>query len=168
MEKPFNVTYGMLAPRNKRLANTIIDGLIVYIITVITVQAATVIQGNSALATPEEWVPVLNSFGFAIYNYVISLVYYGLFESLTFRTVGKYITNTKVILRDGTQPDSITILLRTLCRFIPLEFISFLISPIGWHDSLSKTLVVDIYRYKTAMRQKDEVDGIGGEDAHNQ
>ena len=161
MEKPFDVTYGMLAPRNKRLANTIIDGLIVYIITVIAVQGVNVVEGNNALVTPEEWVPVLNSFGFAIYNYVVSLLYYGLFESLTFRTVGKYITNTKVILRDGTQPDSITILLRTICRFIPLEFISFLISPIGWHDSLSKTLVVDIYRYKTAMRQKDEVNDIG-------
>jgi hypothetical protein len=42
---------------------------------------------------------------------------------------------------DGSKPGLRTILLRTLCRFIPFEPFSFF-GERGWHDGLSDTLVV--------------------------
>jgi uncharacterized RDD family membrane protein YckC/type II secretory pathway pseudopilin PulG len=68
--------------------------------------------------------------------------YYVLFEGVWQKTLGKFITSTKVVKQDGTKPDFGQILGRTLARFIPFEALSFLFTPIGWHDSLSKTLVV--------------------------
>jgi uncharacterized RDD family membrane protein YckC len=86
----------------------------------------------------------------------VNIVYYGLFETVSMRTFGKYITNTMVVNRDGTSPDSMRIFLRTLCRLIPLEAISFLgRPPIGLHDNLSKTLVVDIALFRDARPMKD-------------
>jgi uncharacterized RDD family membrane protein YckC len=47
----------------------------------------------------------------------------------------------------GEKPDANAILLRSICRSIcraiPLEFLTFVGTPCrGWHDSLSKTYVV--------------------------
>jgi uncharacterized RDD family membrane protein YckC len=72
------------------------------------------------------------------------LIYYSLFEFSTGRTLGKFITRTKVIMENGDKPDFKTIFIRSLCRFIPFEPFSFLGSEnTGWHDRFSKTLVVN-------------------------
>lgn len=68
--------------------------------------------------------------------------YYLLFEGVWQRTPAKWITKTKVVMNDGSKPDFLHILGRTFARFIPFEPLSFLAGPVGWHDSLSKTLVV--------------------------
>lgn len=75
---------------------------------------------------------------------VIFILHYVLFEFITGRTIGKYITATKVIAADGGNPNLFYILIRTLCRLIPFEALTFL-GPrtIGLHDIFSKTLVVD-------------------------
>jgi uncharacterized RDD family membrane protein YckC len=82
-------------------------------------------------------------------NYVIGFItlflYYSTFEALTGRTLAKFITKTKVINEAGLKPDYRTILLRTICRFIPFDALSFLgDSNLGWHDKLSKTKVVSL------------------------
>jgi len=161
MEKPFDVTYGMLATKGQRFANYFIDGLVTTILAVLALKLNLIFQGNDNITTIESWFPILNNYGFTLYSYAALIIYYGLIESVSGRSLGKFVTGTKVIMRDGSTPEAGAVFLRTICRLIPFEIISFLISPIGWHDSLSKTLVVDIYRYKTAMRQKDEVNDIG-------
>lgn len=78
-----------------------------------------------------------------LFTFLFSVTYYTLWEGLTSRTPGKYITGTKVfVLEDSTRPGFITGLLRSLCRFIPFEIFSFFSNhPTGWHDYLPGTIV---------------------------
>ncbi|PKP36162.1 MAG: RDD family protein [Bacteroidetes bacterium HGW-Bacteroidetes-15] len=77
--------------------------------------------------------------------FILAMIYYTTFEALTGRTIGKYITKTKVVNQNGDKPDFGTILIRSLCRFIPFDALSFLGSEnTGWHDRFSKTFVVEI------------------------
>jgi uncharacterized RDD family membrane protein YckC len=74
-------------------------------------------------------------------------LYYGLLEHYWGRTLGKFLTRTIVISADGERPTISQIVARTLSRFIPFEPLSYLFGgsyPIGLHDSLSKTRVVDL------------------------
>jgi uncharacterized RDD family membrane protein YckC len=71
------------------------------------------------------------------------LLYYIVMEGTLGRTVGKYLTNSTVVDEDGYKPSFVKILIRSICRLIPLEALSFLVSDaVGWHDKLSKTRVV--------------------------
>jgi uncharacterized RDD family membrane protein YckC len=73
------------------------------------------------------------------------ILYYTLSEFIAGRTLGKLITGTKVVDENGGKPSFDKALLRTVCRFIPFEAFSFLgDEAIGWHDTLSKTRVVNV------------------------
>lgn len=78
------------------------------------------------------------------------ILYYLVFEFLIGNTPAKYLTNTKVTTSDNKQPSFLTILLRTFCRFIPLDLISYISSgyPRGFHDRLSHTIVTDTADHK--------------------
>ena len=73
--------------------------------------------------------------------------YYLICESIWQQTLGKVITKTKVVDRNGNKPDFLRILGRSFARYIPFEPFSYLFNgyPVGWHDSLSKTLVVPVH-----------------------
>jgi len=80
-----------------------------------------------------------------IVGFIIMMIYYTSFEAITGRTIAKYITNTKVVTETGEKPDFKTILVRSLCRFIPIEPFSILFNDgLGWHDSISNTRVINI------------------------
>lgn len=68
--------------------------------------------------------------------------YYILTEYYFQRTLGKVLTQTKVVSETGDKPTLKQITIRTLCRSIPMEYVSYLASPEGLHDKLSKTRVV--------------------------
>ena len=55
------------------------------------------------------------------------------------RTLGKFITGTKVVSADGETPTASQIVGRTFCRMIPFEAFSFAreTCPVGWHDKFS-------------------------------
>lgn len=73
----------------------------------------------------------------------IILLYYVVFEGIFKTTIGKLITRTKIIRLDNEKVNFIDILLRTLCRFIPLEQLSFLSEKsVGWHDRISETRII--------------------------
>jgi uncharacterized RDD family membrane protein YckC len=72
----------------------------------------------------------------------IAVVYYSAFEFLFGRTPSKFITQTKVVSIEGGKPSFHKILLRSCCRFIPLNVFSFLFAKLGWHDKISQTRVV--------------------------
>lgn len=75
---------------------------------------------------------------------IFIILYFFLFETFTGKTLGKLITRTKVLNLLDEKPSAGQILIRTLCRFIPFDVFSYLSSkPIGWHDSISKTYVVE-------------------------
>lgn len=69
-------------------------------------------------------------------------VYYVFMETKYQKTIGKFITKTKVVNKDGTKPEAGDILRRTLCRLIPLDRISFLFVSVGIHDKFSDTIVI--------------------------
>ena len=87
-----------------------------------------------------------------IVSYLLAVLvystYYTAFETLTGgKTIGKYITRTRAVTADGTRLTFKTALVRSLCRFIPLEpFSAFGKPSFPWHDRLTKTLVVDEQR----------------------
>jgi uncharacterized RDD family membrane protein YckC len=68
--------------------------------------------------------------------------YYSFMEIKFQKTVGKFITKTKVVKLDGEKPNTSDIITRTFCRFIPFDRISFLFVKNGIHDYLSKTKVI--------------------------
>jgi uncharacterized RDD family membrane protein YckC len=76
-------------------------------------------------------------------KYIMILVYYlyyFILELTTGQTVGKMITKTKVTnTNNNKKPSFSKILIRTLCRLIPIDFLSYLFSSNGIHDKVSKT-----------------------------
>jgi uncharacterized RDD family membrane protein YckC len=86
----------------------------------------------------------------------IQLFYYIFFETLFFRTPGKFLTGTRVMNLDGSDPSLRTIVLRTLVRIVPFEFLSFLGGlNQGWHDKWTDTCVV---RVRPAAETNDSTD----------
>jgi uncharacterized RDD family membrane protein YckC len=58
------------------------------------------------------------------------------------KTLGKFITKTKVVTKGGEKPELSDIIRRTLCRLIPFDKISYLFTKNGIHDRLSETIVI--------------------------
>ena len=95
------------------------------------------------------WIPlvlILRAFEYDILIfYLITFTYYFIFELTTSQTVGKMITKTKVIHKNGGKPGIFKILLRSFWRLIPFDLYSYLFgSEIGMHDVLSSTKLVKI------------------------
>jgi uncharacterized RDD family membrane protein YckC len=83
---------------------------------------------------------------FKFWNYLILAIaflgYYIFMEAKYQTTVGKIITKTKVVTKDGKKPEFTDIVRRTLFRLIPVDQISFLFLSEGFHDYLSETTIV--------------------------
>jgi uncharacterized RDD family membrane protein YckC len=78
-------------------------------------------------------------------NIVLSIamiMYYLFFEVLFGATPAKFLTETRVLSREGRKPGLRTIFLRTAARFVPFEFFSYLGRGDGWHDRWPGTMVV--------------------------
>jgi uncharacterized RDD family membrane protein YckC len=169
MQEPVEITYGMVASGNKRFLNCIIDSIVVTFIQIALSEVFNLLYKTYGHEGFLIGPPEIGNFKYTMFGLGINIVYYGLFESLSMRTAGKYVTNTKVVNRDGTTPDNGAIFIRTLCRLIPFEFLSFILKKpvIGWHDSFSKTLVVDIAAFKHAKRMKELKDIADNEEKEN-
>ena len=73
----------------------------------------------------------------------IWLLYYVPMEALFGRTIGKFVTRTRVVTEDGHPPSFGRVLGRTVARWIPFEPLSMLFQKDqAWHDSLTKTFVI--------------------------
>lgn len=128
-----------VANKGKRFVNNLLDGIFAYsfmkfIISIIVIFSPDVIKSFENNQEVQ-----------LIFILISTIAYYLLFEGISGRTMGKLFTQTKVVDSEGKKPDFSTILLRTFCRFIPLNALSFLFATKGWHDALSKTSVVDSY-----------------------
>ncbi|SMC32388.1 RDD family protein [Moheibacter sediminis] len=76
------------------------------------------------------------------------------------RTIGKFITGTKAVTINGTEPHFGMYAIRSLCRMVPFELISFL-GETGWHDTWSKTRVVNIKEFEQNQTKFNSIDQIG-------
>ena len=138
-----NETFEKIASKGKRFANYILDSIFFLIISYIV---GVILGIMFLLLSPESF--YIFEEGNILFNYlfgfILSMMYYTTLEALTGRTIAKYITRTKVVKENGEKPDFRTIVIRSLCRFIPFEAFSFLGSEsYGWHDSISHTIVID-------------------------
>ena len=68
--------------------------------------------------------------------------YYSILEIKFQKSIGKFITKTKVVTIEGEKPSTSDIFRRTLCRLIPFDWVSFLFSKNGFHDKFSDTIVI--------------------------
>lgn len=80
---------------------------------------------------------------FSLYVIVLifCFIYYPISEILFGATPAKFLTESRVVNSKAESPNTSTIFLRTLCRNIPFDALSFFAKR-GWHDSLSETYVV--------------------------
>ncbi|MFY0673283.1 MAG: RDD family protein [Bacteroidia bacterium] len=115
-----------------RFANLFIDGIIVRVLnTVLTL----------AIATIEP------SIGYVV-GFLTYFIYYIALEAATGQTLGKMITGTIVVDEHGQKIDGGKAAIRTICRIIPFEPLSFFGSKRrGWHDTISKTYVIKKPKY---------------------
>ena len=87
-----------------------------------------------------------NSTSFSLISNLVGLLvfflYYFISEALTARTIGKLITGTVVVTKNGEKPSLKAIAIRSASRLVPFEAFSFLGNNVGWHDKWSDTYVV--------------------------
>lgn len=134
------------ASKTSRFLNYFIDMFAIYVLFVVL----SIFVGIFIGVTSPDLVDSIDeeSFSNSIYTYVsfyvLMILYYAIFESLTGKTLGKVVTKTKTIDSDTNEKPTFSIaFVRTLCRFIPFDSISFLFyDGGGWHDRISKTRVV--------------------------
>ncbi|NOU62298.1 RDD family protein [Marinifilum caeruleilacunae] len=129
-----------IASNTKRFINWIIDSISISILWFILLPGIVIVLKKVGLLENLKEGQTM-SLEFTILP--IAFFYYIILEGILQTTLGKQITKTKIIRLDNKKVNFIDILLRTLCRFIPLEQLSFLSEkPIGWHDRISETRVV--------------------------
>jgi uncharacterized RDD family membrane protein YckC len=142
-QNQFTVTQELYATFGQRFTNWLVDAVAQIVIMFIALLIITAIAQNNGNKTIITYL-LLNPIGQYTFVTCIRLVYYNVFEVFFARTVGKWVSNTIVVDVNGNQPDHQTILVRTLCRLIPFYELSMLGIPTrGWHDSISKTYVVN-------------------------
>ncbi len=141
--KQFKVTEELLATHSQRFLNLLMDYIAQLFLFIIAFSITSVIAETNG---NKDFMANFIKNDIAQYTFVtcIALFYYNVFEIFFARTVGKFITQTIVVNENGEKPNLETILVRTLCRLIPFELLSFLAMPArGWHDRISKTYVVN-------------------------
>jgi|GEM_PF-3026492 len=130
----------------KRLLNYLLDGSFYCLLWVLLVIAFFIFL--EIIGTPTD---DLNA---DQYNFISTITFlmthflYYITEMVWGKSIAKFITKTKVVTKEGKKPGVLQILGRTLARFVPFDVFSFLFAPnpVGWHDSLSGTRVVDDQR----------------------
>jgi uncharacterized RDD family membrane protein YckC len=142
-QQQFKVSTDIFASLSQRFLNLLIDTLmqlILFFIVLVFMAANAQASGDKTFIANFEKNTILQ---YSI-TIAIALFYYNVFEIASARSVGKWITQTIVVDENGEKPNSETILVRSLCRLIPFNALSFLgISGRGWHDTISKTYVVN-------------------------
>ncbi len=76
------------------------------------------------------------------------------------KTIGKYITGSRVVSTDGTDPSFNQYLIRNIARLVPFEPFSFFTED-GWHDRWSDTRVINMKNYLAEKQAKDDINSIG-------
>ena len=136
------------ASKDKRLINYIVDTSIMNIIFFLFFMSMGFmviyyegINGSTTLTTLQD-LTVLILFLMGLSTYFVYYIFCEYF--LDGKTIGKMITGTKVVTKDGSKLSFANVIGRTLLRYLPFEVFSFLGSGTdGWHDSLSHTIVIE-------------------------
>jgi len=145
-KRQYYVDEYVFASMGQRFLNYLLDAFMQFIFMVVLAIVSFIIGDLLGTKKPVEFVAKLDQNRIALYTvtYAMTLIYYNVFEILFARTIGKFITGTVVVNEFGEKPSHENILIRSLCRLIPFNPLSVLMfGGRGWHDSISKTYVVD-------------------------
>jgi uncharacterized RDD family membrane protein YckC len=134
-----------LATTTQRIGNLLLDQVAFLLITVVLYFVFMLVAGGTAVLAgvgdPSEDV---SGGAYAIIAIGVYIGYYTIGEGGFGKTVGKLITGTEVVNRNGSPLTLGRALARTCCRFVPLDQFSFFGGdrPVGWHDRWTGTFVV--------------------------
>lgn len=144
--------------KGTRLSNLIADTIIFHLI----IMAHAFVFDWMGIDLPEE-----GSNWLGVYYFVLYFAYYFLFEYFFSKSPAKFATTTVVVAGNGGKPSMKDIFIRTLCRLIPFDSLSYVFGEKGWHDVLSHTMVVDDRRPASLLENQDTrlsaVDGCNRE-----
>lgn len=130
-----------IASKGRRFANMLIDTIAIYVMIFAGVFLTGVvfpdfIDGLVNAMDHPVWSRLFGAFLFFLFYVVMEWGTKG-------KTIGKFVTNTRVVKDDGTPLTLATIARRSASRLVPFEAFSFLGSnERGWHDRWSDTAVV--------------------------
>ncbi len=165
MKNTFKVTDDILASSGQRISNLLIDRFIFYglfaLFGIVVVLFAKFSGSERIIEFISGLENINNVEDFIITNLTFTLLYFTL-ESTTQRTVGKYASKTMVVTENGEKPSAHAIAILSICRAIPFDSISYLgKNAYGWHDSLSKTYVVDVAKFKAKKALITDFEQLG-------
>lgn len=127
----------------KRLLGNVIDVTVITFFNVIILNFTSIVEGNYS-----------NDIELNFLSSIIYFIYFFIMETTkNGKTIGKRLLKMSVTNDRGESPAMSTIALRTICRFIPFDALSFLWGG-NWHDSLSGTYVVSDKKLKDFIEQK--------------
>ncbi|WP_264519827.1 RDD family protein [Flavobacterium sp. N1994] len=155
-KKQYQVTDEVLASIGQRFLNYLLDMIMQLLLIMVFAIIASIVAGLFGNKSVVTFFATIDKNTIALYTicYAIALIYYNFFEIVFARTIGKFITQTVVVDANGEKPHQETILIRSLCRLIPFDPLSLLVSQTrAWHDTLSKTYVVDKKALEQAKRK---------------
>jgi len=120
-----------------RLANALIDYFMFWLLLVGVIAVLALSLSESAFDA------LFQGFSGNLMGLAVMLLYYIVMEAFFARTVGKFITGTKVVDESGGPVGLGQVVGRSFARFIPFEVFSYFgDDKRGWHDSLPRTRVV--------------------------
>jgi uncharacterized RDD family membrane protein YckC len=154
------------APKVRRFFNWLIDRLVIMGI-LFAFGFLVALTGNQAAI---ERLQNIDRITDILVTWTFMVGYYTLMEGMFGFTVGKLITGTRVVDEYGRAPAFRRTLLRSLCRLIPFNALSLLMSDEetrrAWHDSIPKTYVINRLRPgATAGKQRHRVSSHFGSSA---
>ncbi len=140
--------------KSKRFLNYFIDSFICNSLSI-------ALAISNVLPLNISWNEDFNWKYYLIFYFVI-LFYYITSESvIKGKTLAKFLTKTTAMRADGVEFAFRDALVRSLCRLIPFDALSFLGElGAGWHDSIAKTVVVDDKLYEESLKSSS-IDMIG-------
>lgn len=158
----FYVTEDLLASKNMRFVNHLIDLIPQYaVMYAISYSFLYFGEFTGDYSLNNYWAE-MSKIEDLFYSYTLMFIYFFMMESLTNRTLGKYVTKTMVVMANGEKPTNQDIAKRSLCRMIPFDALSFLGTlGKGWHDSISNTQVVDVAKFEARKQSQNELEQIG-------
>ena len=151
------------ATQGTRLANYLIDAVVFYIL-IFFLGVFLGILSAIGIEAPLRFFMYLDEIPASDYLFssILYFIYIFSIEYLTKgRSIGKYITKTKVVSIDGTTPTQKDFFIRNISRLVPFDGLSFLKEDGGWHDLWSDTRVVNWEKYKSDYEMQQELNELG-------
>lgn len=160
-----------MANKGLRFGNYLIDSLTIMALTMILTMVVILLLDVVGIDSQ----PMMTTFDGMnrleehLFGLIITIPYYIIIETMTARTIGKYLTGTIVVDNEGNKPSMETLVKRSFCRAIPFNALSFLGEKSrGWHDSISETYVVNKKELEIEKQNYFDLDAIGREDVYSE